>query len=170
MSNKKKLLLFLLAAALCSAGGLAVALVLSELISAAISAITGNVISEKTELIENIIALPLFLILLNVPALLPAIVYNIFCNKFEFTDDKGKTKLFQWLIWAAMCTFVACIMASSEKLMSLYFPKAYPEDDTPVKALFFFIFLFFIASIILTAVINAIINRKKSNFKEKNDV
>ena len=51
MSKVKKLLLFLLAAALCSAGGLAVALVLSKLISAAISAITGNVISEKTELI-----------------------------------------------------------------------------------------------------------------------
>ena len=61
-------------------------------------------------------------------------------------------------------------MASSEKLMSLYSPKAYPEDDTPVKTLFFFIFLFFIASIILTAVINAIVNRKKTNFKEKNDV
>ena len=54
--------------------------------------------------------------------------------------------------------------------MSLYSPKAYPEDDTPVKTLFFFIFLFFIASVILTAVINAIVNRKKSNFKEKNDV
>ena len=157
MSRKKSFVLFLLASALCSIGGLALTVMFIKLVR-----------SSSGKLIKTVLVFAMFII----PALLPASVYNILRKRFDFTRDYEKTKLFQWLIWAAMCYLAPLIMISSETLLSLFErPAGSGEHEDRAFVLFVMMAIFFFVSVILTAVINVIIKRKKvSNFKEKNDV
>lgn len=161
MSKAKKLLLFLLAAALCSVGCIALIISVRRLIR------WGFGGTEHSKAVGLLFTAAVVII----PALLPASVYNLFRKRFEFTKDHDKTKIMHFLMWAAMFYAAATIASLNENILSLYEKRnVHLDDDERALGLMFTMLYVFIASVILTAVINAIINRKKSNFKEKNDV
>ena len=152
MENEKKTVPFLGAAFLSCLGGMAIMWLIFALTS-----LTGIVGDAATG----------FFLFVFIPALLPAIVYAKFNDRFETGEFKSAGAFVHIIIWALMNVVLAIpTVAVYGRLVPS--DGSFIPDVTPI-----FLPVFFCgASVILAAIFTPIAKRAKSesNFKEKNDV